>query len=284
MDNKKKAIMMMLISAFGFSVMAIFVRLAGDVPAVQKSIFRSFTIMIISGIVFWRSGEKIRDIKNPKLLLLRVITGTIGIVLNYYAIDNLILSDANVIFRVSSVIILFLSYFFLKEELNLIQIAMALLAFSGVVVISKPSFSSEFFPYLVAIIGAFVASIAYTSIRAMKGQTKAKTIVFAFSTFTTVVLAPYVMLNFVPMPAISWFYLIMAGCCAAVGQYGLTLAYQYAPASEISIYNYYGLVFTAILGIIFLGEYPPLSSLFGYVLIFVSSLVLFKYGSPNSNK
>ena len=53
----------------------------------------------------------------------------------------------------------------------------------------------------------------------------------------------------------------------AGGQFGLTYAYQKAPASEASIYNYISIPFSAILGIIFLQEHYTVSSLVGSLLI-----------------
>lgn len=277
--EKKYAIMMMIISALGFSFMAIFVKLAGDISSVQKSIFRSATIMIISGFIFYGRGLQLKQVRHVKLIAIRVIAGTLGIVLNYYAIDNLILSDANVIFRISTVLVLILSWLFLGEQINGIQLGATVLAFIGVALVVRPEFTVDFVPYAIALFGAFCAAVAYTSLRAMRGKVEPTAIVFIFSLFTTVVLAPYVLFNFQAMSALQWVYLIAAGICAAVGQYGITLAYKHAPASEVSIYNYYGVVFTTILGMLMLGQYPQWTSYLGYLVIFISSYILYRFST-----
>lgn len=281
--EKKYAIAMMLISALGFSFMAIFVKLAGDVPVVQKSIFRTTVIMIISGIIFYKRNQRLRDITHYKLLAIRVIAGTIGIILNYYAIDHLILSDANIIFRLSTVMIIILSAIFLGEKLNAIQLLATVIAFFGISFIVKPQLTIEVIPYIIALSGAFAAAVAYTSLRALGGKVKPTAIVFIFSAFTTIVLAPYVIINFQPMQPRQWLYLVLAGLSAAVGQYGITLAYKHAPASEVSIYNYYGVVFTTILGMIFFNQYPDIWNYIGYFIVFISSYVLYKYNINKSS-
>ena len=61
--------------------------------------------------------------------------------------------------------------------------------------------------------------------------------------------------------------LLMVGLFAAGGQYLLTYAYQQAPASEVSIYQYSGVVFTAVFSYAFLGETLSKSSIIGGIVI-----------------
>ncbi len=51
---------------------------------------------------------------------------------------------------------------------------------------------------------------------------------------------------FEPMTLQQFLILIGAGAGAAVGQFGITAAYKYAPAREISIYDYTLVIFAAI--------------------------------------
>ena len=66
-----------------------------------------------------------------------------------------------------------------------------------------------------------------------------------------------------PFPTGREFFLLMLiGIFGGFGQIALTYSYRMAPAAEISIYNYSGIVFSIILGYIFLGEVLDLSSLY----------------------
>ena len=47
LSNKSKAIGFILLSAFGFAMMSMFVRLAGDLPSIQKSFFRNVVAMVV---------------------------------------------------------------------------------------------------------------------------------------------------------------------------------------------------------------------------------------------
>ncbi len=276
MNEKRYAVVMMIFSAFSFSLMAFFVKLSGDLPAIQKSIFRSALIMIVAGAVFFKGKKSFRNIACKRILLIRVVAGTLGIVLNFYAYSHLVLSDADVILRMNSIFVIIFSWLFLKESAERYQIVAIVVAFVGVLFIARPSFSSAFIPYLVSLCGCIFAAIAYTSLRAMSGKVDPLTIVFAFSAFTTLLLLPFVVLNYQPMTPMQLVYLLLAGVFAGFGQYSITLAYKYAPAGEVSIYNYYGVIFAAVLSVVFLKQYPQPLSYVGYFLIFASSYMLYR--------
>lgn len=71
-------------------------------------------------------------------------------------------------------------------------------------------------------------------------------------------------------------YLLGAGLAAAVGQIGVTLAYSFAAAKDISIFTYASIIFTAILGFILFGESPDFYATLGYVVIIGASYYMFE--------
>ena len=73
----------------------------------------------------------------------------------------------------------------------------------------------------------------------------------------------------------------MAGVSATVGQVFITAAYSLAPASEISVYDYTQIIFAAILGMIFLGEFPDAFSIIGYVIIIGAGVTMFLYNKKH---
>ncbi len=69
--------------------------------------------------------------------------------------------------------------------------------------------------------------------------------------------------------------LILLGLLAAFGQIALTSAYNSWEASEVSIYDYSNIIFSSLLGYIFLSETPDMQSIFGGILILSASLILY---------
>ena len=78
--------------------------------------------------------------------------------------------------------------------------------------------------------------------------------------------------------------LLGAGAAAAGGQFSITAAYTYAPAKEISIYDYSSLIFTTILGFFMFGDVPDGWSFLGYGIIILMAVLNFIYNSKSSEQ
>ena len=66
--------------------------------------------------------------------------------------------------------------------------------------------------------------------------------------------------------------LLPAGLAAAIGQIFITKAYSKSPAKEISVYDYSIVLFTALLGFLFLSEVPDWMSVVGYCVIIFAAV------------
>ena len=58
--NKNKGILLIVTSAFFFALMGIFVKLSGDLPAVEKAFFRNLIAAIIAAIVLIKDKQPIQ--------------------------------------------------------------------------------------------------------------------------------------------------------------------------------------------------------------------------------
>lgn len=286
MHSRTKGIMCILLSGLGFSVMNLLIPLAGPLPTLQKMFFRNLVAFIVALWMVVQSHKQrpLKELTDPKqipwsILSLRVIFGTLGIFCNYYALDNLLISDASVLNKLAPFATLIFSSIFLKEKLSKAHIAALCLALVGVIFVTKPSLSSpHMLPYIVGMVGGFMAGGAYTCVRALTQKgVSSPIIILAFSAFSCIVCIPWLITHGVSMSLSSSLALIGVGLAASVGQLGITYAYQFAPASEISIFDYSTIVFTGVLGIIFLHQIPDIYSVLGYVIIFTAGLLTFLY-------
>lgn len=283
-SNRIKGILCIIASACGFAVMSAFIKLSGDLPSVQKTFFRNLVAALIAlYLIIKHKGSMTGKKENRKILVLRSICGTIGIVCNYYAVDRLVLSDANMLNKLSPFLVIIFCALFLKEKINLTQISIVTVAFIGVLFIIKPTFQVEIVPYLVGVLGSVFAALAYTCVRVLRNKEDYYTIVFFFSTFSLIAILPMFVAVYKPMDSIQVIYLILAGIFASIGQFGVTLAYKYAPAKEISIYDYSGILCSAILGMVFFSEVPDMFSVLGYIIIFSAAFYMFLYNKKLDN-
>lgn len=286
-NKKYLGIVFIIISAFCFALMNAFVRLAGDLPTIQKSFFRNLVALFFAFGVLKKNHIPLKWNKgNLKYLLLRSAAGTLGILCNFYAVDHLVLSDASMLNKMSPFFAIIFSLIFLKEKVSFIQIFLVILAFTGSLFIIKPTFTGmEMLPAVIGFTGGMGAGAAYTAVRYLgqKGE-KGPFIVFFFSSFSCIVTLPYLLLDFHPMSITQIVFLICAGLSAAGGQFAITSAYCYSPAKEISVYDYTQVIFAAVLGFLIFRQTPDIYSFIGYFIIILSAVIMFIYNNKKSQK
>lgn len=289
MSNKTKAIFYIMCSAFCFCWMSIFVRLAGDIPSIEKSFFRNLVAVVVAFVLLMRSGTGFHlQVKNLPLFLLRSAFGTLGILCNFYAVDHLLLSNASMLNKMSPFFVLIFSFLFLREKLKPTQIIVVIVAFIGSLFIIKPTLSNlQLVPSLIGLMGGVAAGAAYTFVRmlGLRGE-NGKMIVFFFSAFSTLSMLPWVLLHFEPMTTTQFLMLLGAGLAATGGQFSITAAYTHAPAREVSVFDYTQILFAALFGFLLFGDRPDAWSYLGYVLIIGAAIVMFLYNNrkPATNE
>lgn len=281
MSEKNKGILCIISAAFFFSLMTVFVRLAGDLPTMQKTVFRNLVAAVVSWGMLIKAGEKINlgGKENIISLLMRSFFGTMGLICNFYAIDRLNISDANMLNKLSPFFAILMSGFILKEKAHKWEWLSVFIAFIGAVLVIKPGFSMSAGPAFIGLLGGFGAGVAYTFVRKLgKNGIKDPVIVMFFSTFSVVVCTPGFLLNYQPMTIQQVIILLLAGAAATGGQLSITAAYTYAPAKEISVYDYTQVIFAAVWGFFFFEQIPDVYSFIGYAIIITAAVIKFLHG------
>ena len=255
-----------------------FVRLAGDLPSIQKSFFRNLIAFIFAFVIMRKENVSIKPRKDALGgLMVRSVCGTVGILCNFYAVDHLVIADASMLNKLSPFFAIIFSLLFLKEKVSLMQWMLVIGAFAGSLLIIKPSFSNaDMFPAIIGFIGGMGAGAAYTAVRKLSGMgVKGTYVVFFFSGFSCLVTLPSLIFDYHSMTLIQLLYLILAGCSAAAAQFSITAAYFNAPAKEISVYDYSQVIFSAIIGMIVFGQMPDIFSIAGYIIICAMAVIMF---------
>ena len=278
-NNILKGIFCIIIAGFGFALMSLFVKLSGDLPSIQKGFFRNIIAVFISSIPLikhWRFINIPRNNTGWLVLISRSVFGTIGLVLNFYAISHISLADSSIIQKLSPFIIIILSYIFFKEEMTRFQVFAIIIAFIGITLIIKPSGNNIIsMGALAALLGALCAGIAYTCVRYLGTHNiSGEFIIFFFSSLSSLMLLPYLILDYRTMTYFQLLMLLLAGISATIGQYGVTFAYKFAAAKNISVFDYSQVLFSGIFGYMFFGEFPDFQSLIGYVIVISVGIVL----------
>jgi len=282
LPNRTRGVLCILGSALCFAGMSAFVRLAGDLPVFEKAFFRNFiAAVIVFGIVLAKRVPIKVERPNRKWVLLRCVFGTAGLLLNFYAIDRLSLADANMLNKLSPFFAIVFSVFVLKERVRLVQALAVVGAFIGALLIIKPTGANmSLVPAVGGFFGGMGAGAAYTCLRRATGAgTDSRIVVLCFSCFSCLVTIPFIAADFVLPTARQLLLLILCGCCGAGGQFSITAAYTFAPAREISVYDYTQVIFSAVLGFFLFDQLPDVWSFVGYAVIIAMAVVNFVYNN-----
>ena len=278
-NNSIKGIIHIIFAALCFSLMTLFLKLAGDLPVMEKAFFRNIVAFLITALLLSRSEEKFKLHKGSwKGILLRSIFGTIGLIANFWAVDRIGLADSNMLNKMSPFFAMLMSIFILKEEPDRLEWGALIIAFLGVIFVVKPSEGMASLPALVGLLGGFAAGTAYTFLRkvTMNGE-RGPVVVMCFSLFSTIVTLPFLIFGYEPMTSKQLIFMLLAGVAAMGGQMNITAAYTYAPAKEISIFDYSQVLFAALWGILFFGELPDGYSFAGYAIIIGAGIFRWYY-------
>ena len=137
MNRRNIGIIYILLAAFFFALMNLFVRLSGDLPTLQKCFFRNAVAMLVAGILLARNRQRFRPTRTTAVgLLIRSVAGTVGLICNFYAVDYLSISDASLLNKLSPFFAIIFSALILKERANRVEWAAVVTAFCGALFVS----------------------------------------------------------------------------------------------------------------------------------------------------
>lgn len=285
--NQMKGIVAIIASAFGFAVMAACVRLCDNfgapVGCFEKSFFRNVAALVIASFPLLQKGLR-REVEQSvgrgrngwkvgRMLLIRSVLGTTGIFANFYALSHIPIADGQTLNKTAPFWTVIFAWWFLKERGRFWQIAAVVVAFLGAVLVVKPGFAGEnSFALMMGLLGGVCAGGAYTAVRALGAmRVDSAMIVFFFSAFSCIASIPFMVCDFVPLSWAQVAVLIGAGLGAALGQFGITIAYRFAAPREIAVFDYSNIIWAAGLGYCLFGQVSDVYSIVGMGVIVVAA-------------
>jgi len=284
----KRGILYICLSAFGFSLMALFVRLADVVgeplPAIEKAFFRNLCALVIaSGVLVGatrRSTVALRALapRDWVDLVLRSALGTCGVFSNFYALSFIPIADAMTLNKLAPFVTLLASWVLVGERMSRRSALCVLGAFVGALFVIKPGFAGGFsHGSLVGLMSGVCAGVAYAFVHRLgRRGVPPPFIVFFFSLFSTLACVPFMIGWGRPMSLMQFAVLMAAGLGATLGQFGITWAYRAAEPRQIAVYDYSGILFTAFFGFVVFRQVPDLLSVIGFVLIVLMAILAFR--------
>ncbi len=272
-NRNTKAMLAMLISSTSFAMMAAMIKMSGmsgqGVPLFQQLFFRNFVMLFF---IFFLMRRKNISFSVPKgqrfTLFLRCFFGYLGMCCVFYANNHLHLADAQILQKLNPFFVTIFAILFLKEGLSGKRLLLLLLGFIGAAIVIQPQGEfKDVLPALIGVLSALFGGLAYVMVGRMAGKVNGMVIILSFSIFSTIAVIPHMVNNYIIPTPLQLLQLILIGVFAAGGQYFITLAYTSSKASNVTLFDYAGVVISPILGLIFFGEYLKTTTLIGMIII-----------------
>ncbi|TMW63591.1 hypothetical protein Poli38472_002532 [Pythium oligandrum] len=262
-----QGMLLVALSVFTFSILSALVKYTTySMPSMETVFWRSSVACLLNLVAMQVYGISLkveREFWVP--LATRCIGGCCGLVFGFYAMQQMVLADASVLWLTSSVMTFFLGAVFLNERVDAINLGSAFLSFIGVICVCRPTFifgsSTDAQPPLLGVLSAFMAAAgeatAFTSMRRLKELHFMVTIHYFLVTGTVVsslwlISKPSTIVIY--MSVSLWLAVLGIGVCGFIGQLFLTRGFQLEKAGTASVMRYLDVVFIFIWDTVFLHE------------------------------
>ncbi len=273
--NSSAGPLLMLVAALLFTLMSTMVKLMPEgYTVLHIGFIRCFGGLVVL-IPLCSRGKNPYAGHNIPLLIFRGCTGSLAFFFVVTALRSLPISTAVVLFYAYPVFAAIFGLIIYREGISVMQIACMGILVAGVAVLFDFSFSGSAVGQAMAVIGAVFAGLTVTLIRSLRHRNGPAVIYLYFCTMGAFLTLPY-MIAHPLMPASPMEWLMITGIILAsiAAQLAMNQGFFYCKGFEGAAYMSMETVFTAIIGILFLGD--PVSWRFfaGALLIVGSGLAL----------
>ncbi|WP_312692270.1 DMT family transporter [Kosakonia sp.] len=286
--NAKFGVLLKIMSALCATLMLACVKgLQGSIPTGEVIFFRSFVALFPLLIWLKMQGSVRQSIKTKNIPghLVRGFSGTGGMYFNYLALVYISLADATAISYAAPLFTLVMAAILLKERVRFSRWLGVGVGFSGILLMLAANLSagSAFLSAgfmmngaalgtVFALLAAMCSATSNVQIRFLNGVESPGAIVFYFSLMTTLIGLATLAFGWRMPEGRQWFLLIGCGFFGGVAQILVTLGLRYADASLLAPFDYTTLVWSMVIGYLFLDSLPGHSTVLGAVIVALAGI------------
>ena len=292
LDNNIKAIFLIILGMFVFSIQDTLIKLISD----SINIYVVYIIRSLVGLMIIIIYCMINNIKltlrtyYPLITLLRVSGFFLGVSLYYFSLSKISLPEAVTLFFVSPFFITISSKFIIGEDIGLYRWSAIIFGFIGVYLVLDPDFQNfniySLFPIFCAFFYALTVVIQKKtsnkdSLFTQIIHTYLSAIFFSIIiyflvnnlTFTPYQLSEY---NFILMswdiPNLYFFsILLIIGITGVIGFFAIFGAYRIGSPSTIAPYEYSLIIWSILFGYFIWNDYLTIKGIIGLSFILIAS-------------
>ncbi|MFH1980413.1 MAG: DMT family transporter [Pseudomonadota bacterium] len=255
MDAAVAGPLFMLSAALLYTALNVFVKLLGPAFSVWHiGFYRFFGGLLLLLVIFGRGKNPYKG-HNPRLLLLRGAVGSVAFICLITAIRTLPLSTALVIFYSYPVFSAIFSFFIYGERIGPRQMACIAVVVTGVGVLFDFHLAGGLLGQSLAIVGSVFAGITVTLIRSLREKNGPVIIYLYFCTMGAVLTTPYFISHpLLPASPMEWAMILGIVFTSVTAQLLMNQGFFYCRGWEGGVFMSSEVIFTAVVGIAFLGD------------------------------
>jgi drug/metabolite transporter (DMT)-like permease len=262
------------LSFFCTAVMSALVKATEDLTSTAVVLlFQNLICLLIMVPVTLRRGLASLRTDKIGLHIFRAATGTAAWYALFVAITLMPLTNAILLTFSAPLWMPVIAWAVFRQRASKATWVGAAIGFVGVVLVLQPHHQQFNIGALFALAGAFFLALALMSVRWLGATEPMPRILFYYFLFSTVLVAPFALIDWQPFGARASIYLIGIGLTLLLGQVLIVLAYRYASAVKVGPFIYTVIVFTALIDWVLWDRAPTLFVLLGMALVIGGGLI-----------
>ena len=248
--------------------------LSFDFPIWEIVFFRALSGVIISIFLIIFFGYSRLKTKKPVAHLIRAFSSVGCVVLFFFGIKFLLLSENQAIFHTAPIIASLLAIPVLGEKFGFHRMTAILIGFLGTLIILKPGTGLFDIYSLIPLASAFFMASAYLATRYLMSTESSIAIIFYYSVallFTSLFFFPS---NFIIPNLLETILLSLTGVIGSLGHFFLSQAAKNAEVMVVTPFEYTSFIFVTVLAYFFYNQIPDITIYIGAIFIVISGIYI----------
>jgi drug/metabolite transporter (DMT)-like permease len=276
--RRARAIASVIAAAATFAVAAALVKwIAPAIPTIQIVFFRSVVSLIaLSPMIRREGGLKVLATRRPGWHVLRTLAGFGGMFTAFYGYARLPLAEVTALGFTMPLFLTALSIPLLGEKVGIRRWSAVIIGFLGVLMILRPGAGAvPLGPAMIVVSGAVCWAVAMIAIRRMGEVGESSVVIVAwFSIGGTLLAGTLTVFVWVTPDPLQLAVLVGIGLVSTLAQLLMTEAYRRGEASIVAPFEYTGILWTTLIGLVIWDEQPAATMLAGVVMLIASGLYI----------
>jgi len=263
----------MILAGASFAAMTAVIRhQTSEMNPFQVAFFRNLFGLMFMLPWFWRSG--LAGLKTKRLGLhgFRAAVGLIAMSCWFVAVSMMPVAEATALSFTAPLFATIGAALFLGETVRARRWAATAIGFLGALVILRPGEMELGLPAALVLVASAFMSMAALTVKTLSRTEKASAIVLYMGLIMTPLSLLPALYFWMPPAPMDWLWFVTLGLFATVGQLSMVRAFASTDISAVLPFDFFRLIFAAILGYLVFAEQPDRWTWVGAAIIFSATL------------